>query len=366
MQNNEIEQKLKDAENQIVQLGGLLKIDKKKLEIAKKEKQMSNPDFWKDQAKAKEVSTLVSNLKQTVEDFNDLQNEINEALELLKLQVQEGDTDNKDLQKQTKGIVKKVEKLSLVTLLGGKNDDLPAIVQIYAGAGGTEAQDWAQMLMRMILRFSQKQGFKAVILEESQGTEAGIKSATIRIEGDHSYGYLKSEHGTHRLIRISPFDAESMRHTSFANIEVVPELATSKSKLEIPEKDLRIDTYMASGKGGQGVNTTYSAVRIVHIPSGITVQCQNERSQLQNKETAMKVLVSKLEKQKQEEQEKEKQKLRGEVKKAEWGSQIRNYVLHPYKLVKDVRTNFESTDPDDVLDGNLMPFMQAFLKWNKH
>lgn len=214
------------------------------------------------------------------------------------------------------------------------------------------------------MRFSEKQDWSVTMLDESSGGEAGIKSATLRIDGPNAYGYLKSEQGTHRLVRISPFDAESMRHTSFANMEVIPEVEQS-ADIDIPEKDLRIDTFMASGKGGQSVNTTYSAVRIVHIPTGTTVQCQNERSQLQNKDTAMKILISKLQQQKDEEEEVERLKLRGEVKKAEWGSQIRNYVLHPYKLVKDVRTSFESTDPDAVLNGELMPFVESYLKWKK-
>lgn len=202
------------------------------------------------------------------------------------------------------------------------------------------------------------------MIDESRGAETGMKSATFRVVGRYAYGHLKSEHGTHRLVRISPFDAEKMRHTSFAQIEVIPEMEVS-DVVAINPNDLRIDTFMSGGKGGQSVNTTYSAVRIVHIPTGITVQCQNERSQLQNKETALRILQSKLQKLQEEQEEKERLELRGEYKSAEWGNQIRSYVLQPYKLVKDVRTKYESTDPDTVLDGALDPFVEAYLKWIK-
>jgi peptide chain release factor 2 len=254
--------------------------------------------------------------------------------------------------------------LEFYLLLDGKHDKSSAIVAVHAGSGGTEAQDWAEMLLRMVMRYSEKKDWNVILLDESRGQEAGIKSATLRVDGRYAYGHLKSEHGTHRLVRISPFDAEKMRHTSFALIEVIPEIETDDD-IEIDPKDLRIDTFMSSGKGGQSVNTTYSAVRIVHIPTGTTVQCQNERSQLQNKETALRILKSKLQALKEEQEEKERQELRGEYKSAEWGNQIRSYVLHPYKMVKDLRTRYEESDPDNVLDGNLDGFVEAYLKWIK-
>ena len=259
--------------------------------------------------------------------------------------------------------LEKFSDLEFYVLLNGKHDKKNAIVAIHAGSGGTEAQDWAEMLLRMVMRYAEK-GWRATMIDESRGGEAGIKSATFRVEGRYAYGHLKGEHGTHRLVRISPFDAEKMRHTSFALIEVIPEMETSDT-VTINQNDLRIDTFMSGGKGGQSVNTTYSAVRIVHIPTGITVQCQNERSQLQNKETALRILQSKLQKLQEEQEEKERLELRGEYKSAEWGNQIRSYVLHPYKMVKDVRTRYETSDPDTVLNGELDPFVEAYLKWVK-
>ena len=252
----------------------------------------------------------------------------------------------------------------MYVLLNGPYDKSNAIIGVHAGSGGTEAQDWAAMLVRMIMRFCEKQGWQTRIIDESKGAEAGYKSITFEVKGRYAYGYLKSEHGVHRLVRISPFDAEKMRHTSFALVEVLPEIDES-IKIELDPKDIRIDTFMSGGHGGQSVNTTYSAVRIVHIPSGISVSCQNERSQQQNKETAMKVLKAKLYRLEQEKMAKEKQELRGEYKSAEWGNQIRSYVLHPYHMIKDHRTEYESSDPEGVLEGDLLPLSESYLRWIK-
>ena len=279
-----------------------------------------------------------------------------------------------EIEKQYQETNLQVNKLEFATLMSEKYDDHNAIVAIHAGSGGTEAQDWAEMLLRMYLRYCEGKKWKTSMLDETRGQEAGIKSAVFRVEsspsanaqGKYPYGYLKSEHGTHRLVRISPFDAEKMRHTSFALVEVIPEIESeTEIKIKILEKDLRIDTFMSGGKGGQSVNTTYSAIRIVHLPTGITVQCQNERSQQQNKEVAMLILQSKLQKLQDEKEEEERLKLRGEYKSPEWGSQIRSYVLHPYHLVKDLRTDYETTDDEGVLEGELDGFVEAYLRWKK-
>ena len=249
-------------------------------------------------------------------------------------------------------------------MLSGKFDQSNALVAIHAGTGGTEAQDWAEMLTRMYLRYAERRGFTARIVDEHKGAEAGVKSVTISVEGPYAYGYFKSEHGVHRLVRISPFDAEKMRHTSFALVEVLPEIPEDES-LKIDPKDIRIDTYLSSGHGGQSVQTTYSAIRIVHIPTGITVTCQNERSQQQNKETAMKVLRARLLARREAERKTEREEIRGEYHEAEWGNQIRSYVIHPYKLVKDHRTKFESQNTVEILNGEIEPFVESFLKWSK-
>lgn len=343
----------------------LLKVDTMIQELQALEADMQVPDFWSNQDNAKKISKRRDELASEIETWQKMKKEVAELLGVCRdLEAQPDDSMKEEVQKSIATLEKRFADLEFYVLLNGKHDVRNAIVAVHAGSGGTEAQDWTEMLRRMIVRYAEKKGWSVTILDESYGQEAGLKSSLMRIEGRYAYGFLKSEHGTHRLVRISPFDAEKMRHTSFSLIEVIPEMEAADA-VQIDPKDLRIDVFMSGGKGGQSVNTTYSAVRIVHIPTGITVQCQNERSQMQNKDVAMKILLSKLQKVQEEQEEKERLELRGEYKSAEWGNQIRSYVLHPYKLVKDVRTKFESTDPDAVLNGDIEPFVEAYLRWVK-
>ena len=365
MDMHDLVKELQELKNKLTEMRVILKLDEKQVEIKKLEDKMSVPDFWQNQEKATEVSKELSDLQEEYNTWEKLNKEVGDLLEMA--QMDEADKDvnmREELEKQFQLVGVQVNKLEFNTLMDGKHDKKNAIVAIHSGSGGTEAQDWAEMLERMYLRYAEKKGWKTMILDEARGQEAGIKSITFRVSGRYAYGYLKSEHGTHRLVRISPFDAEKMRHTSFALVEVIPEMDES-DEVKIDEKDLRIDTFMSGGKGGQSVNTTYSAVRIVHVPTGTTVQCQNERSQLQNKETALKVLQSKLQKLQEEKEEEDRLKLRGEYKSPEWGSQIRSYVLHPYHMVKDLRSRYETTDDKSVLEGELDDFVEAYLRWNK-
>jgi len=279
--------------------------------------------------------------------------------ELAPIAMSESEQD--ELVKQFEDIVRTVDQMEFQALLGGQYDRHSAIISIHSGAGGVDAQDWAEMIMRMYLRWAEREGFSTKILDESRGGEAGIKSATIEIDGTYAYGYLKSEHGVHRLVRLSPFNSDNLRQTSFASVEVLP-IIDEMPEVVVDSQDLRIDTYRASGAGGQHVNKTESAIRITHIPSGIVVTCQSERSQLQNREQAMKIVLAKLHKQYVEEQERKLRSIKGDSASVEWGSQIRSYVLHPYTLVKDHRTKYEMTDVSKVLDGNLRAFMESYLQ----
>lgn len=269
--------------------------------------------------------------------------------------------EEKELQAEAKRAEKMVEELWLSSLLSKKYDNSNCVITLHAGAGGEEAQDWTDMLSRMYLRYAEKQGFEAKILDTMPGDGAGLKSQSIEIDGTNAYGYLKCEKGVHRLVRLSPFDANNRRHTSFSSVEVSP-LIEDDSEIEIKPDELKIDTYRSGGAGGQHVNKTDSAVRITHLPTGIVVQCQNERSQLQNKEQAMRMLKGKLLEKLEEEKERKRLEIQGEIKKIEWGSQIRSYVLHPYNLVKDHRTNHETSNTTAVLDGEIQPFISEFLK----
>ena len=326
---------------------------------------MSDADFWKDANEATKTSKRAGELRAEFLEWDALERDAKDLGELIAIADKEKDAGlNVEAEASLVKLRERFEKLEFFVLLSGKYDHANAIMAIHAGTGGIEAQDWAEMLARMYLRYAERRGLSARIVDENRGNEAGIKSVTISIEGPYAYGYMKSEHGVHRLVRISPFDAEKMRHTSFALVEVLPEVPDEED-LKIDPKDIRIDTYLSSGHGGQSVQTTYSAVRIVHIPTGITVTCQNERSQTQNKETAMKVLRARLALVREKERSAERAELRGEYHEAEWGNQIRSYVLQPYRMVKDHRTEYETSDTVGVLDGKLEPFTEAFLKWSR-
>ncbi|TSC84672.1 MAG: peptide chain release factor 2 [Parcubacteria group bacterium Gr01-1014_13] len=352
---------LKELQVKITDTKKLLNIEDLQKKLEQLANEMNAPDFWNNQENAQAISQDYQDIKKEVEKFVDLEKRTNDLLEL----ASSGDESLSDeIVQQTKKLAKEFSEYELYVLLNGPYDKNSAIIAIHAGSGGTEAQDWAEMLLRMVMRFCDKMGWKTKVVDESRGAEAGYKSIMFEVKGRFAFGYLKSEHGVHRLVRISPFDAEKMRHTSFALIEVLPELDDA-IKIDIDPKDIRIDTFMAGGHGGQSVNTTYSAVRIVHVPTGITVSCQNERSQQQNKDMAMKVLKAKLHRLEEEQKAKERKELRGEYKSAEWGNQIRSYVLHPYHLVKDHRTEYESADPESVLEGELLPLSEAYLRWIK-
>ncbi len=323
---------------------------------------MSKPDFWA-KPDAKQTSKKFSDLKKELDAFFLMKTKVQDLVELSDLSGKDEES-LRQINEQYVELEKEFRTREFIVLFSGAHDASDCIIAIHSGAGGTEAQDWAEMLLRMLLRFAEKKGFDVQLVDETRGGEAGIKNATIMVRGRYAYGWLKSESGVHRLVRISPFDAEKMRHTSFALIEVLPlfEELDIADAIKIDSKDLRIDTFLSRGHGGQSVQTTYSAVRIVHIPTGITVQCQNERSQLQNKETAMKILRSRLYQKYLEQQQKEKKDLRGEYHEAAWGNQARSYVLHPYKLVKDHRTDYETPNAEDVLEGELDSFVEAYLR----
>ena len=340
----------------------ILDIDGKIIKAKALAQVMSQPDFWRDQVRAATISKQAANFAFEIKEWQELRRGVEDILFLAKQSDQEKDDSIKvDLERKLVDLENKFNHLEFSLMFSGEYDGSDAIMAIHAGAGGTDAQDWAEMLLRMYSRYAESKKWTINILDKSIGQEAGVKSAVIQIKGRYAYGYLKSEAGVHRLVRISPFDAEKMRHTSFALVEVLPVLE-EVGEINLKDDDLRIDVFRASGHGGQSVNTTDSAVRIKHLPTGITVACQNERSQHQNKETAMKILKSKLHQYYQTELEEEKQKLRGEFSEAAWGNQARSYVLHPYKLVKDHRTGFEMSEADKVLDGQLDELVESYLK----
>lgn len=323
---------------------------------------MSMPDFWNDQEKAQAIINEVNVLKDQVNEFHDL-NETYENLEVaFELVKEEPDPElQADLEKELLEFTERMNQFELELLLNGPYDKNNAILELHPGAGGTESQDWCSMLLRMYTRWAEQKGFKVEVLDYLPGDEAGVKSVTLSIKGHNAYGYLKAEKGVHRLVRISPFDAAGRRHTSFVSCEVMPEIDDS-IEIDIRPEDLRVDTYRASGAGGQHINKTSSAVRITHIPTGIVVASQAQRSQIQNRETAMNMLRAKLYQKQVEEQEKKLAEIRGEQKEIGWGSQIRSYVFHPYSMVKDHRTNTETGNVQAVMDGEIDPFIDAYLR----
>lgn len=326
------------------------------------EAQTLDNNFWNDSKNSSIVLQKIKNLKNKKETIINLKSEVSNLLDLNQLLLSEYDDElAKELLNSTSKLAKEIEKIEITTLLSGKYDINNAIVTIHPGAGGTESQDWAEMLYRMYTRWANANGYKVTELDYLEGDEAGLKSVTFLIEGEYSYGYMKGEKGVHRLVRISPFDAGGRRHTSFASIEVLPEISED-IQIDINPDDLRVDTYRASGAGGQHVNKTSSAVRITHIPTNTVVACQTERSQIQNRETAMKMLKSKLLDLKEKENKEKIEDLKGEQKDIAWGSQIRSYVFCPYTLVKDHRTGFEVGNVQGVMDGDLNNFMEEYLK----
>ena len=322
------------------------------------EEEANNPNFWDDVESANKKITELNKNKELFNSINDLKEETNTNLELVDIVE---DNELKEIEKNLDELSDKINNVSLFLTLSGEYDNTNCIIDIHPGAGGTESCDWASMLYRMYTRYCEKKGYKIKVLSLEDGDEAGIKSVSFEVDGDYAYGYLKNEKGIHRLVRLSPFDSNHKRHTSFASIDVTP-IIEKDLDIEIDPKDLKIDVYRSTGAGGQGVNTTDSAVRITHLPTKTVVTCQNERSQIQNKEEALKVLKNKLLLQKIEEKEEKLYKIKGISKEINFGSQIRSYVMHPYSMVKDHRTNYETSNVDKVLDGDLDKFIEENLK----
>jgi len=331
----------------------------KEVQLSELEKEIERSEFWNDSASAQRVMKAVSALRDEVESWRSFKQRLHDLTELAQL----GDESLRgELETEISSLEADLDKRAFNTMFSGKYDHDDAILAIHAGAGGTDSQDWAGMLQRMYLRWAEDQGFETEILDTTLGEEAGVKSVTITVSGKYAFGYLRSEKGVHRLVRLSPFDAAHRRHTSFALIEVLPQVSMEEADVEINPGDIKLDVFRSSGAGGQNVQKNATAVRITHIPTGIVVTCQNERSQAQNREFAMNILRARLLELKTAEKDEERAVLRGEYTKAEWGSQIRSYVLHPYQMVKDHRTDHETGNAQAVLDGDLNGFMEAYLK----
>ncbi|MEE8317902.1 MAG: peptide chain release factor 2 [Candidatus Omnitrophota bacterium] len=359
----EIKSKLKNMDKKLSGLQGYLDIDKNESRLKELEAKLASPGFWDNQEKARSVIQELKKVRAIIDPYFECRKEFDELSELVVL-VEEEDKDSaRDIMESLHKLEKDVDALEFKSLLNGELDRNDAILSIHAGAGGTESCDWASMLLRMYSMWAEARGYGTRIIDVLAGEEAGIKRAVMIITGPYAYGYLKSERGVHRLVRISPFDSNKRRHTSFASVDAIADLQDD-IEIDIKESELRIDTYRSSGAGGQHVNVTDSAVRITHLATGIVVQCQNERSQHKNKATAMKVLKARLYEAKMEEKKKEMEREYSKKQKIEWGSQIRSYIMHPYSMVKDHRTSHETSNVGSVMDGRLDGFIEAFLKWN--
>ena len=357
---------LKSLRERLEQAHGYLRIEQLNDRVVQLESDASRPDLWDDPAQARKVTSELSNVQDDLEIHRTLSLGLDDAETLVELAREEGDDSLEDeVDEAVSKLGARFNELELRSLFSGEHDDLDAVCDINSGAGGTDAQDWAEMLLRMYSRWASNRGFEFEIVEVTEGQEAGISSASFIIRGRYAFGLLQAERGVHRLVRISPFDANARRQTAFASLRVVPFFEEASNEVEIDEKDLRIDTYRSSGAGGQHVNVTDSAVRITHLPTGTVVACQNERSQHQNKDRAMQMLASKLADLQRQERMAEMDALAGEQRDVAWGSQIRSYVLAPYQQVKDLRSGYEVGNPDAVLDGALDDFMEAWLRWNR-
>ncbi|HRZ39599.1 MAG TPA: peptide chain release factor 2 [Candidatus Omnitrophota bacterium] len=358
---DQIKEKARFFREKLFQLRDFFNLTEKSVRMEELQELMNAPDFWNNQESANKILLELKYLKSVVEPFEALLQKVDDFDELADI-CQEDTGSLEEVYRDLCALEPELIDLETRSFLGGKFDKNNVILSINAGAGGTESCDWASMLLRMYTRFADLKGFKVRMVDMLHGEEAGIKNATLNIEGEMAYGLLKSEKGVHRLVRISPFDANKRRHTSFASIDVIPEV-DDEIEIEINPDELRIDIFRSSGPGGQSVNTTDSAVRITHLPTGIVVQCQNERSQLQNRTMAMKILKARLYEKKRQEQEEAMAKEYGQKQKIEWGSQIRSYVMHPYSMVKDHRTDVETGNVQKVMDGDITMFIEAFLRW---
>ena len=355
-------QDLTAVRSMIAEAGESLHVDHLREQLVEYQEDMGSNGFWDDTERATRISAKANSTENRIKHYESLINRADEIEIMMELAEEEDDESMaEDIKKEFASLKEDLESLRLQTLLTGEYDDCNCILTLHAGAGGTEAQDWTQMLYRMYTRFCERMGFQVKELDYLDGDEAGIKSVSFEVSGDYAYGYLKAERGVHRLVRISPFDANARRHTSFASLDVAP-IIVDNSEIEIRNEDLRIDTYRASGKGGQHVNRTDSAVRITHLPTGIVVQCQNERSQLQNKEMCFIWLRARLAELKEQQRQEQMGDIKGELKKIEWGSQIRSYVFQPYTMVKDHRTGYEMGDISAVMDGKLEGFVTSYLQ----
>ncbi|HJB97130.1 MAG TPA: peptide chain release factor 2 [Candidatus Acutalibacter pullicola] len=361
LQFEELKRELEEQEKALEDLGQALGLEKLREEVEMLEHKSAEPGFWDNMEQAQKVTQRMAALKDKDEAYQKLQSRAGDCMALIEMGDEAEDLSLVDEAKaEIEAITSEIASMKLSTLLTGEYDKNNAILTFHAGSGGTEAQDWAEMLFRMYNRWAERHGFKVTTLDYLDGDEAGLKSASIMVEGENAYGYLKSEAGVHRLVRVSPFDAAGRRHTSFSSLEVMPEMELDNT-VEIPPEDIKMEVYRASGAGGQKVNKTSSAVRLIHIPTGITVSCQVERSQYQNREVAMKMLVSKLMEIKERENLEKISDIKGEQKEITWGSQIRSYVFMPYTMVKDHRTGFETGNVNGVMDGDLDGFINAYL-----